>query len=99
MKTKYCILIIRFKMGGGGGGGRGQVIFLVDSRGGGGGGGHCIKKNCRGVIQNNGSKFQPPPDTQIMSSPLRPNQRSFSYVGTALSWLKDKCVLLKDTTL
>ena len=34
-----------------------------------------------------------------MSNPLRPNQRYFSNVGTALPWLMYKCVFLKDTTL
>ena len=76
----------------------GSGYIFVDSRG----GGvivHCINNFLAGgAIQNNGSKFQPPPppDTQIMSSPI---QQSFSYVGTALPGLKDKCVLHKDTTL
>ena len=30
---------------------------------------------------------------------LRPSQQSFSYVGTGLPGLKDKCVFLKDITL
>ena len=98
MKTKYCILIIRFKIRGGG-----VRLYFCGFQGGGGVIVHCINNFLAGGggIQNNGSKFQPPPppDTQIMSSPLRPIQQSFSYVGTALPGLKDKCVLHKDTTL
>ena len=97
MKTKYCILIIRFKIGGGGGGGGGVRLYFCGFQG--GVIVHCINNFLAGgAIQNNGSKFQPPPppDTQIMSSPI---QQSFSYVGTALPGLKDKCVLHKDTTL
>ena len=30
---------------------------------------------------------------------LHPSQQFFSYVGTGFPGLKDKCVLLKDTTL
>ena len=56
LKTHYCILTIKFKMGG-----EGQVIFLVDYRE-----GHCVQILLGvGVIQNlnNGLKFQPPPLT------------------------------------
>ena len=84
MKTKYCILIIRFKLVGGGGGG--QVIFLWIP--GGGGGGvivHCIYNFLAGgpskIMDQNFSR--PPPDTQIMSSPLRPIQQS----SVTLGWL------------